>query len=157
SVDGQFNESGGTVKRFDLKGAAGQISATGKIDWDKLTYDVDARAQASLSETVRLLAPGQKASGDATFSGKVVGSKDSPVITGTVAAGEVVASGARVRGVKLDDLRVEPGAKQTKFAASQARAQSVVYSGTTATNLLVGRINGDYRDGLLNATASQAS
>jgi hypothetical protein len=45
----------------------------GKIDWNKLTYDVDLRAQASLGETVRLLAPGENASGDATFSGKVSG------------------------------------------------------------------------------------
>jgi outer membrane protein assembly complex protein YaeT len=157
AVEGLFNESGATVKRFDVKGAVAQLGANGKIDWDKLTYEVDVRAQASLAETVRLLAPGEKASGDATFNGRVAGSKDSPVITGSITAGDVLASGARVRGIRLDDLRVEPQVKQTKFTVSQARAQSLVYSGTTAINLLIARVTGEYRDGLLNATASQAS
>ena len=129
AIDGLFNNWGATLKRFDVKGAAAQLAATGKIDWNKLTYDVQLRAQASLGETVRLLAPGENASGDATFSGKVSGSKDSPVITGSVTAGDVVASGARIRSIRLDDLRVEPQVKQTKFTVSQVRAQSLVYLG----------------------------
>jgi len=153
-----LTDSGADVERFTLRSPMAEATASGRLDdWNAPRYNFGVQARVALDRAAPLIAPGTALRGSAAFDGRVTGEGARYRINGGLTADDLVAAGARLRGVRVDDISVESNGEQLSFTGKHARAQAVAAGGARITDVALGGLYAVMKDGRTQMSTQQAT
>lgn len=150
--------AGATIENLKLDSALAQVTAKGEIkNFDAPQTALGVEAQVALAEASRIFLPDTPLSGSASFQGRVEGEAAKYTLTGNLVSDELTAQGARLGGVGVDEVTVAIEGEGINFASPRLRARSLIFNGTRVSGLAASGVKGEWNDGVLKASAGQAT
>lgn len=157
-VAGRVDQANAQIEALKLSSEIANATASGRVEnFQDPRYSLQTDAHIFLDEARRLFAPDVKLAGEAGFKGEVTGEGANYRVTGRLSSNELIVTGVRVRGVDLQDVKVEPKNDNLYFGSRVVHADSVAGSGFNASNVAVTAVNGNLKDGRAEITADHAT
>lgn len=157
-LNGRLGEAGAEIDRLAFRSPTGDINVNGRIeDFNTLRYNFDVETQLVLDEAQRVFLPDTPLQGTVAFNGNINGEGNRYKINGRLNSDDVTASGARVRGVNVEEVTAESDGERITFSSTQATANSVVAQKNQVSNITATGLQGTIINGRTEANLQQVN